>query len=279
MTKKGLLLLLFVILLTTDVLAGNTNDIGRVYVYENVNFAEDTRGKSFFLFSDVLFAGNHSDDIFLVNSHVTISGGFDGNIYCFFSEADITGRLQGQLVNFTSPLFLILVKLLIFLIIFSGRKSFFEQGSMTIVHEPLRVLRNGLLAYFICIALIFMFLISVVGFPIAVLILLLLYIFILLGEISLSIVIGYFILPRPNKTLSYANMMVGAIIISIVGYIPFVGVVAKYVLLPLLCLGMLSCCIMNGFIKKVFFHTPYRTLQGRTLYDPEIRNKLMDGDM
>lgn len=144
------------------------------------------------------------------------------------------------------------------LIILGLKKGFFHQGSMVILYDPVDTLRFGLISYFALTGIILIFLLSIVGFAISIIVCLLGFILILFGQASLNMTLGDFITNQLNiRAKDYQNALIGGLIIEIISFLPLIGIMFSYIFMPILCLGILSTNIINGLIRKRYYETPY----------------------
>lgn len=155
-------------------------------------------------------------------------------------------------------IFLSVSRELICLIFLGFKKGFFEQGSVLILKEPFSILHYGLFSYFILMVLSLMFLISVVGVVIAALIGIFIFFITLNGQVSLNMTMGDLITNQLNiKAGPYLNAVIGGIISEIMTFLPVVGLIFNFILMPILCLGIFFTNVVNGILRKRFYETPY----------------------
>ena len=149
------------------------------------------------------------------------------------------------------------------MICISLRKSFIEQSYMAMRHELLAVAASGLIMYGVSIALMLVFILSVVGFPVAMLVLFIMSIFMFFGIAASSVMLGNFFAQRYKKDINiYQSALIGAIIIELFNYIPYIDWIFQYLILPVFALGVTSVGFSNGYLKKKLYqmpseHTPY----------------------
>lgn len=147
-----------------------------------------------------------------------------------------------------------LLTFILCLICLPVRKSFFEQCSAAGLHEPLSVLKNGLALYGILIGLSAIFLLSVVGYPVAAALVVVIVALSLMGHLSLGILLGSFIAPAAKlKKHTGTNFVMGFIAIEILKFIPYVRWGMYTFVLPVLSIGLISTGVLNGFIKKKYY--------------------------
>jgi len=140
------------------------------------------------------------------------------------------------------------------MICISVKRSFIEQSGMAVMKEPLAVTAIGIAIYGVCIALMLVFVLSIVGFPIAVLIFFIMNIFIFIGYAALSVMLGTIFADKINKNMYiYQYTVIGAIIIEVFKFIPYIGWLIQYLILPILALGAIAIGFSNGYLKKRFY--------------------------
>ena len=166
---------------------------------------------------------------------------------------------------------LAIISVIIAMLLFLMKKSFMFQGSILLEKEPVHVIRNGIVVYSILIGFIILFALSVILIPLSLVLLMLIGFLIILGEVSLSLFLGYVLtysLSRPEpedregKAMvkgfpPFVYLLIGVCIIETVKIIPVIGWVMGYVLLPVVTIGLGATAILNGFVFKVFYDVPY----------------------
>jgi len=136
----------------------------------------------------------------------------------------------------------------------SLRRSFIEQSGMAARHEPVAVAASGLILYGVCISLMLIFILSVIGFPVSILVFFIMSFFIFIGIAALSVMLGNFFAGRLNKVMYiYQSAFAGAIIIEIIKYIPYIDWMFQYLILPVFALGAVATGFSNGYLKKRFY--------------------------
>lgn len=134
------------------------------------------------------------------------------------------------------------------------KRSFFEQAGLALMREPVSVTAGGILWYGLGIALMLIFFISVVGFPVAVLVFFVIFVLIFIGQAALSVMFGEIFADKFNRVLgNYQAALVGALIIELFDYLPYVGWLFRFLIWPVLALGVLSAGISNGYVKNIFY--------------------------
>ena len=135
------------------------------------------------------------------------------------------------------------------------RKSFFEQCSAAGLYEPIAILKNGLTFYGALMGLAAIFMLSVVGYIVAAMFIIIIIALTVLGQVSLGVLLGSFIVPALKlKKHTGTNFVVGFVVIEILKFIPYVRWVVYAFVLPVLCIGLVSTGVLNGFIKKKYYY-------------------------
>ncbi len=299
--KRGLFLILFVIILNTVIYA-QTDNVSGGFFSKYLSFENASINSPFFLFCTTEF-NNCKGKMLVFFGNVKINGNFDGDIKLFFSNVIINdgNKIECNIETFSSqvyypdnsnvsikPLFNLLnfgktkqlsdgikiysdeISIIVFKVLLSCfiiiasfiilpvKKSFFEQCAGAVMFEPIQVLKSGLIFYFILVSLAVVFALSIIGFPITIIMLLLIIIFSVVGEVSLSIVCGHYICDKLSiKTNSYYSLLAGVIFIELLKFTPYLDWLLCYMFIPIFALGAFSAGLINGFIKKSFYELPY----------------------
>jgi hypothetical protein len=301
MIKKGLPLLMLFLLLWGRRVSAGTDGVRRVYIFEEARLENINHGQSFFLF----FSGELArcqGDAFLFFSDVRLTG-HQGTVYAFFSTVEhgapglfsfsskilhglgpapqpllpflapfarqTPGVYEDTLPPFLFSLFCSLVSVTLLFLAVPMRKSFFEQGAMALGREPRATLRLGLVAYGAAVSLCAVFMYSVVGFPVALLLLAALAGVALGGQAALAIGLGFFLLRRRGARAgkpanTYANLLLGLVLIEICKNLPYAGGAVCFFLLPAAALGVMGRAALNALVYKKFYTPPWdNPAQGR----------------
>ena len=226
-------------------------------------------GNIYCLFSELVMEKEAivSGNIYTLSSIVSVHGNASAKVKAFIVFEKLFSNIYSingyKVYSDVLPAMVIIVFLsvsreFICLVLLGFKKGFFEQGSVLILKEPFSILHYGLFSYFILIALSLMFLMSVVGVAIAVLIGIFVFLISLNGQVSLNMTMGDLITNQLNiKAGPYVNAVIGGIISEIMTFLPVVGLIFNFILMPILCLGIFFTNIVNGFIRKRFYETPY----------------------
>ena len=123
--------------------------------------------------------------------------------------------------------------------------------------EPFAVITSGLILYGVFISLMLVFILSVIGFLVSILVFFIMSFFIFIGIAALSVMLGNFFADKCNKIMYiYQSALVGAIIIEIFKYIPYIDWMYQYLILPVFALGAVAVGFSNGYLKKRFYPLP-----------------------
>lgn len=127
-----------------------------------------------------------------------------------------------------------------------------KQSVVILTTSFFKVLLSGLMLYFMFCTIIFTFVYSVVGIPFAIALFLVLVIFIMLGNIPLSIYIGTTIQQLLNiKPLNmYSNFLLGSFIICLSKTVYSVGGALIFFVYPVITFGIVFMYIINVKILK-----------------------------
>ncbi|MDR0999968.1 MAG: hypothetical protein LBL96_04070 [Clostridiales bacterium] len=126
-----------------------------------------------------------------------------------------------------------------------------KQGAAFVLCEPLLTIGNGLLSYIIFMALIVIFIVSVVGVPLAVMFLALNWFLTLVGEAAIGLAAGFILyetLGQKFNVFTYA--ITGVFIIEVAQRVPYVGYAVTIFMLPVACIGAIVTLIYKGYLQK-----------------------------
>lgn len=276
--RKGLLLILFVLFFQSAAYGGsitNNVNISRLIVFEREIYETTTEGQPFFLFSNITFKAGHSGSVIAIFSTINLDSAVTGDFAAFYCDVTVSESSRVDGFFFDPPDILVklaisVIRIFALLIIVSFHKSFFEQGFGVCMYNKKSALKVGLTIYFFAFALGFVFLLAVFTYPITALIIFFVLAASLCGEVSLGMYVGYtlFLLWKKHQgrftalTLdfsfnSFANIVTGGIIIECLSFIPFIGLLYSYFILPVICIGILLVSALNAVLYKKFYQLPY----------------------
>jgi len=244
--------------------------LGRIIAFKSeIIIDSPVEGDLFAFFSQVKISenGKVSGNIYSISSLIEIEGEKD---YSIVPLAFWEGRLFGEAVTeeglvydsrlpaFVFMLLFCVCRQLLCFVIYGAKPGFFNQGSMILEQDAQDIIQFGLTAYALVIAMAIVFLLSVVGVIITFIIIALAFVITMLGQVSLEISLGNMIVSNFNGRLNpYKSMLIGGIIFEATVFIPLIGFTANFLFLPILCMGIFSSNIVNGFYRKRYFETPF----------------------
>jgi hypothetical protein len=133
-----------------------------------------------------------------------------------------------------------------------------KQGGGFLMNSPLEVIGNGLLGYCTLMALVLVFILSVLGIPLAFAFLAIIWIMTLLGESALALAGGFLLLDSFGlKASIFTYMAVGSLSIALLGYLPILGHIVRIFLLPVICMGLITTLVYEGYLKKNYQELPF----------------------
>ncbi len=227
------------------------------------------------IFSAVAFAGTNDLNWFAISENFQVAISADGQF--FFCVSDLFAI--GDTHTFTLANAKIIISLLQILLAFfylSIKKSFFIQGSKTMLNQPVKVLASGILMYGGAIALIVVFMASVIAFPIAGVIFLMMILSISLAETAFSIMISELLADKVNMSLNiYESVLIGTFGVECIKYIPYGGWVFEFICLPIIALGIFYTTLVNAFVYKTFYISKY-DLQNKKPDNRVVRDILLN---
>ena len=175
-------------------------------------------------------------------------GSFFASLFIFFHN------IPGWITTAATALFRIAVCLLVLKL----KSETVKQGGGFILYKPLKVIGNGLLSYCAFMALILVFINSILGIPLALAILAIMWLMTLLGETVLALAGGYLLLDsinRPSNNFTY--LAAGVLLIEFLRCLPILGYAVGMFLLPVICMGMISTLVYEGYLKKNYWELPF----------------------
>jgi len=153
-------------------------------------------------------------------------------------------------------------------------KMFFEQGSAAIKNDKINIIKNGILIYSITLGLVILFLTSVVGYGIAIILLLFALLIFCIGKISIYIYIGCHISDKNNI---YIDMLIGYVIIETITNIPYIRVFTNIAVI-IIAVGTIAQTITNLYFVKKFYEVPYMNYNKKKFDRNKIHDIIMSND-
>ena len=133
-----------------------------------------------------------------------------------------------------------------------------KQGGGFVLTSPLEIIGNGLLGYCTLMVLVLVFILSVLGIPLAFAFLAIIWLLTLLGESALALAGGYLLLDSFGfKASVFTYMIVGILSIELLGYLPILGHAVRMFLLPVICMGVIITLVYEGYLKKNYLELPF----------------------
>jgi len=129
-----------------------------------------------------------------------------------------------------------------------------KQGGGYILYKPLKVIGNGLLSYCMFMALLLVFINSILGIPLAFAVLAIMWLMTLLGETALALAGGYLLLDSVGKRSNiFTYLTAGALLIEFLRCLPILGYAVGMFLMPVICMGIAVTLVYEGFLKKNYW--------------------------
>lgn len=243
---------------------------GNVYIY----------GAKVYLGPDVWITGDIKTFSAVVTSHP--EGKVEGHIgplipsmKIFINES--TGGIFREYEDTLPPFIVQMAKvfgqMILGLLFLSFWMNTLGQGSMVLSEQPVQVLKVGVTIFLMFVALILIFILSVIGIPIAILILFFGYILISIGQVSLAIFIGVWIEAKIQTQMHiYLYFLIGSAILELSKSIPVLGFLSSWLLIPVVSIGVLGQLVLNHWVYRIRFQVPFRkapvekTYRQRELY-------------
>ena len=175
-------------------------------------------------------------------------GSFFASVFIFYYN------IPGWITTAAAALFRISVCLLTLRL----RSETVKQGGGFILYKPLKVIGNGLLSYCLFMALILVFTNSILGIPLAIAILIIMWLMTLLGETALALAGGYLMLDSAGiQSNNFTYLAAGTLLIEFLRCAPILGYAVGMFLLPVICMGMISTLVYDGYLKKNYWELPF----------------------
>ncbi len=223
--------------------------------------------------------------LFIIFITATAYAGFDLNkvvnasrqlpyLYKFIQEFFIINNTFSPL---TFQLVRIFLEVIISIITICGARNFISQGGTILYKDIKKIIPFGLLAYILILMLLIIFFISFVGFPIGIIILILAYIISFLGRISLQIYIGFYLeLYFKQNWHIYLNYLIGVIILEVICTTPYIGKIISLIIVPIITIGIIIQTILNRYIYKIYYTTPFKQhIQQKKYIKEDIRKIIL----
>ncbi len=171
---------------------------------------------------------------------------------------------------FASGIFKVVIGLILLFIF----KNTAEQGTMIMIKKPIKVIAIGNVVYILGLILFFIFTVSVIGLPVAIIIGILGYIISFLGGISLAIFLGYNICNMLNVSgYTYMYYMIGSFFMVLCQSVYAIGVAFSMYVFPVISIGSFIILLLNKFVFKMSYKIEFNTKREKEPFD---RKKIKD---
>ena len=153
-------------------------------------------------------------------------------------------------------------------------KRHMEQGTMILLENHGLVMKSGIILYGMLIALLFVFVYSVIGIPVGAGLLLFGHIVISIGKVPLAVFFGFLLMERLSihgYTVLY--YFVGSFIMFFCESVYAVGGAFLFFVFPVLGLGTFFALILERVFYKTSYPVRFRTKAGQEPFD---RKKIQD---
>lgn len=148
----------------------------------------------------------------------------------------------------------IIIELILGIIIISLSKNFICQGVAIVYKEIKKVTFSGAATYIMILTLLILFFTSLIGFPIAVIILISAYLLALIGKVSLAVFTGHFVGNILKRNLHiYLCYLIGGLLVEIISFTPYIGQLVLLCTIPALSIGIFIVMFLNKFIYKIYY--------------------------
>lgn len=172
------------------------------------------------------------------------------NIIEYFGLTKIFYILQNISIKWIL-LFITVIRIAIGFFILYLFRSIWEQGTMILLKKSNTVLKTGIVLYSMIVAVIAIFIYSVVGLPIGGIMMLLLHIAVSFGRIPIAILFGYLLLQQfCIKGEIYLYYMIGSFIMLLFESMYLIGGAFLFFIFPVFALGMDMLLFLYYFVYQ-----------------------------
>ena len=240
-------------------------------------------GDLILFFSHAKVSANHEGDIYVFFGDVQLEGAVNGTVYTlsgavsypeneppvqepiigvlsFISETSLENGIAtytDTIPNYALWVFWLIVEMVACLMIYPIKPGFMEQGAVLMMEEPVNVLRNGLTVYFFCLALMFIFGLTVFLLPVSIGIFAVMQGAMWVGEVAIAVAMGRWLARQLKREYAHGYMVVVLVMIGLLKSVPYVSVPMMYVAMPVLSLGLVTTNVINGWIHRRYYETPF----------------------
>jgi hypothetical protein len=126
-----------------------------------------------------------------------------------------------------------------------------RRGASYLLYKPIQVVGYGVLGYMMFFTLILIFVLSVLGVPLAALFFVLGWFLTTLGEIPLGLAAGFLFCDSFRlKASAHTYTLTGVLLIEILRRTPLLGYWVSLLLLPVISVGLVITVAYEGYLKK-----------------------------
>lgn len=172
-----------------------------------------------------------------------------------------------------------IIQMTIGLIILLISKKHMEQGTMILLKQPIDTIKTGLCLYFLIAAIFFVFAYSVIGIPISIIIILISHFIVLIGNIPLSIFLGYLFAEKLNisgYTIIY--YFIGSFVRLLCESIYTLSGAFLFFIFPVLSIGTFFFMIVNQKFYKLYHTVIFKTKAKETNFNKKkMKNIITKG--
>ncbi|MDR1913750.1 MAG: hypothetical protein LBQ68_04605 [Clostridiales bacterium] len=153
------------------------------------------------------------------------------------------------------------------------KPNVFKQGGGFVLFKPMEIIGNGLIGYSVLSALILIFIVSVLGVPLAIMFLVVMWLLTLVGETCVGLAAGFLMFDSMSQKASVATYLAaGVFFIEILRCIPYLGYAVGIFLLPVFCVGVIITLVYEGFLRKNYLELPFWDEKRPSVRDIILKN-------
>lgn len=265
-----------------------------LFLFSNVHFSGMHSGNLFVYKGKIIINGKIKGNIYAygVDIHIGEEAKIDGSVktisskVSYHQDSKITGTVEpmfnslnifrkqwnealffyytDDIPTYILELIKIVLQMMICLLFLSFFKKHVMLEGMLLINQTRAVLYRGLVIYLMVSALILIFTLSLVGFPIAIFLFFICWILSQLGKTALSVVIGEWVINKlSDKSDIYIEFWIGILLLQLVNTILLIKLSVNILFLPIISFGMFVQIIINKL-----FNTSY------VIFNEEYENEL-----
>jgi hypothetical protein len=199
----------------------------------------------------------------------TIKGNLEpliSTLYIF--KKQWTERIFSHYTDIIPPIIIqmarVSTRMIVGLLLLSLSGDFIQKQCVLLYQQTKEVLYSGVMLYLMNIALILVFVVSVIGFPIALLIIFTLWGITVIGETVLAVMIGRWL----EKTIGiqwhiYLYFLVGSSVLQMIYSVPLLGELFTFIVSPLVAVGLFAQFLLEQWVFGHHFSYENHTEGGR----------------